>query len=95
MSGTQSAVKYSKDFEVPADFPEILRNLTREILRENPTNIDKFGMYPIAVSSRYTAIFTLFPFQYLRIRLFHQSIYIIILFNSTRLFCEAISVEKW
>jgi hypothetical protein len=39
----QSAVKYSKDFEVPVDFPDILRNLTREILRENPQNIEKFG----------------------------------------------------
>ena len=45
MNETQSAVKYSKDFEVPADFPEILRNLTREILRENPQNIEKFGKY--------------------------------------------------
>ena len=43
MNEPQSAVKYSKDFEVPADFPEILRNLTREILRENPQNIEKFG----------------------------------------------------
>lgn len=41
----QSAIKYSKDFEVPADFPEILRNLTREILRENPQNIEKFGKF--------------------------------------------------
>jgi hypothetical protein len=49
--GNQSAVKYSKDFEVPADFPEILRNLTREILRENPTNIEKFGMYSITILS--------------------------------------------
>ena len=38
-----SAVKFSKDFEMPSEFPEILRNLTREILRENPQNIEKFG----------------------------------------------------
>ena len=38
-----SQVKYSKDFEIPADFPEILRDLTREILRANPTDINKFG----------------------------------------------------
>jgi hypothetical protein len=69
MSGTQSAVKYAKDFEVPADFPEILRNLTREILRENPTNIDKFGMYSISDLIRYTAFFTLFCSQYLHVRL--------------------------
>jgi Regulatory subunit of type II PKA R-subunit len=39
----KSAVKYSKEFEIPADFPEILRDLTREILRENPSDINKFG----------------------------------------------------
>ena len=44
MNEPQSAVKYAKDFEIPADFPDILRNLTREILRENPQNIEKFGM---------------------------------------------------
>lgn len=51
----QSAVKYSKDFEVPADFPDILRNLTREILRENPQNIEKFGK---SHSASNTAILT-------------------------------------
>jgi hypothetical protein len=35
--------KYSKDFEIPEKFPEILRNLTREILREQPKDINKFG----------------------------------------------------
>ena len=40
---TKSAVKYSRNFEIPSDFPEILRDLTREILRANPTDIDKFG----------------------------------------------------
>jgi hypothetical protein len=67
--GNQSAVKYSKDFEVPADFPEILRNLTREILRENPTNIEKFGMYSITILSWSTTTLTSFSFQYLYIRL--------------------------
>jgi hypothetical protein len=40
-----SAVKFSKDFEMPTEFPDILRNLTREILRENPQNIEKFGKF--------------------------------------------------
>jgi hypothetical protein len=35
--------KYSKDFKVPDGFDEILRGLTREILREQPQDINKFG----------------------------------------------------
>ena len=35
--------KYSKDFKVPEGFDEILRGLTREILREQPEDINKFG----------------------------------------------------
>ena len=35
--------KYSKDFKVPEGFDEILRNLTREILRNQPADINKFG----------------------------------------------------
>lgn len=40
-------VKYSKDFEIPEEFPKILRDLTREILRVNPgptaAEVEKFG----------------------------------------------------
>ena len=37
--------KYSKEFQLPADLPTILRDLTREILRSQPTDINKFGKY--------------------------------------------------
>jgi allophanate hydrolase subunit 1 len=37
-------IKYAKDFQIPADFPEVLRNLTREILRDQPKDINKYGM---------------------------------------------------
>ena len=36
-------IKYAKDFQIPADFPEVLRNLTREILRDQPKDINKYG----------------------------------------------------
>jgi hypothetical protein len=35
--------KYSKEFKIPEGFDEILRNLTREILRSQPEDINKFG----------------------------------------------------
>jgi hypothetical protein len=35
--------KYSKEFKIPEGFDEILRNLTREILRNQPEDINKFG----------------------------------------------------
>lgn len=35
--------KYSKEFKVPEGFDEVLRNLTREILRSQPEDINKFG----------------------------------------------------
>ena len=35
--------KYSKDFKVPPNFDEVLRGLTREILRNQPEDISKFG----------------------------------------------------
>jgi len=38
-------VKYSQEFQVPKEFPEVLRNLTREILRQQPPDINKFGEY--------------------------------------------------
>jgi len=37
-------IKYAKDFQIPAEFPEILRNLTREILRDQPKDINKYAM---------------------------------------------------
>lgn len=39
----ESKNKYSKEFQVPPDFPNILRDLTREILRDQPTDINKYG----------------------------------------------------
>ena len=36
-------IKYAKDFQIPADFPEVLRNLTREVLRDQPKDINKYG----------------------------------------------------
>jgi len=36
-------IKYAKDFQIPADFSEVLRNLTREILRDQPKDINKYG----------------------------------------------------
>eukprot|EP01033_Poteriospumella_lacustris_P012865 gene12865-9197_t len=35
--------KYSKDFKIPEGFDEVLRNLTREILRSQPEDINKFA----------------------------------------------------
>jgi hypothetical protein len=37
-------IKYAKDFQVPSEFPEILRSLTREILRDQPKDINKYAM---------------------------------------------------
>lgn len=42
-TGKPSVTKYSKEFSVPPDFPDILRDLTREILRSQPKDINKFG----------------------------------------------------
>lgn len=36
-------VKYSQEFQVPKEFPDVLRNLTREILRQQPKDVNKFG----------------------------------------------------
>jgi hypothetical protein len=36
-------IKYAKDFQIPNEFPEILRNLTREILRDKPKDINKYA----------------------------------------------------
>jgi len=38
-----SAIKYSRDFAIPEDFPALLRDLTREILRAQPADINKFA----------------------------------------------------
>lgn len=45
--------KYSKDFKVPDGFDEILRGLTREILREQPQDINKFGKIHIVYYHSY------------------------------------------
>lgn len=37
--------KYSKEFNIPEGFEDVLRNLSREILRNQPDNINKFGNY--------------------------------------------------
>jgi len=36
--------KYSKEFKIPEGFDEVLRNLTREILRNQPEDINKFAL---------------------------------------------------
>ena len=38
-------IKYAKDFSIPNEFPEVLRNLTREVLRDQPKDVNKYGMY--------------------------------------------------
>lgn len=40
-------VKYSQEFQVPKEYPDVLRNLTREILRQQPKDINKFGELPL------------------------------------------------
>jgi len=35
--------KYGKDFQVPKDFPSVLKAFTREVLRSQPTNVYEFG----------------------------------------------------
>jgi len=35
--------KFAVGFNVPPEFAEVLRNLTREILREQPKDINKFA----------------------------------------------------
>jgi len=35
--------KYGKDFEVPKDFPSVLKAFTREVLRSQPANVYEFG----------------------------------------------------
>jgi hypothetical protein len=57
----QQQVKFSRDFEIPADFPEILRDLTREILRANPTDIDKFGASLLPLLAVLNHLHTSFP----------------------------------
>lgn len=34
---------YSKEFVIPPEFPEILRGFTREVLRAQPKDINKFA----------------------------------------------------
>eukprot|EP00607_Mallomonas_marina_P007183 CAMPEP_0182416364 /NCGR_PEP_ID=MMETSP1167-20130531/642_1 /TAXON_ID=2988 /ORGANISM="Mallomonas Sp, Strain CCMP3275" /LENGTH=69 /DNA_ID=CAMNT_0024589057 /DNA_START=80 /DNA_END=289 /DNA_ORIENTATION=+ len=35
--------KYAKAFEIPPEFPELLRNFSREVLRNQPDDINKFA----------------------------------------------------
>ena len=35
--------KYKHDFEVPQAFPKILRDFTREILKDEPKEIERYG----------------------------------------------------
>ncbi len=48
--------KYSQDVAVPPEFPELLRGLTREILRAQPTDINKFAYEYFATELRKRAM---------------------------------------
>ena len=37
------ASRYLQEYPIPADFPHVLRDLTREILRLQPQNIVEFS----------------------------------------------------
>lgn len=52
--------KYSKDFKVPPNFDEVLRGLTREILRNQPEDISKFGnpIFFVFVRSTFYSVLT-------------------------------------
>jgi hypothetical protein len=52
--------KYSKEFKIPEGFDEILRNLTREILRSQPEDINKFGITTFLNCLVYPYLFFLF-----------------------------------
>jgi hypothetical protein len=39
----EMTTKYSKEFQIPPELPQILRDLTREVLRKQPEDIYKFG----------------------------------------------------
>jgi hypothetical protein len=45
LGNNKSINKYSREFKIPSEFPEILRELTREILRNNPKDINRFGKF--------------------------------------------------
>lgn len=45
--------RYSKNFKVPEGFDEVLRRLTREILRNQPEDINKFGKLIFTVLIKY------------------------------------------
>ncbi len=42
---TNGSSKYALSFNVPPEFADILRDLTKEILRAQPKDINKFGNY--------------------------------------------------
>ena len=35
--------KYGQDFQIPKDFPSVVKAFTREVLRSQPENIYEFG----------------------------------------------------
>ena len=37
------ASKFAREFSIPAGFPEILKDFTREALREQPADVNAFG----------------------------------------------------
>lgn len=44
MSSEENISKYQKAFQAPPNFQGILKEFTREVLRENPENIYEFGV---------------------------------------------------
>jgi len=54
--------KYSKEFKIPEGFDEVLRNLTREILRNQPDDVNKFGKKKLQMLRLSTTTFKLFSF---------------------------------
>ena len=51
--------KYAQDFIVPPEFSDILRDLTREILRSQPKDINKFGKTTVNLAEFHFEISTL------------------------------------
>jgi hypothetical protein len=44
LAETTASAKYSNEFLLPKDLSQVLRDLTREILRNQPKNIYEFGL---------------------------------------------------
>ena len=41
----EMASTYVKEFTVPPEMPEVLRDFTREVLRDQPTDINSYGYH--------------------------------------------------